>query len=103
MYTVALDDDHDLDGDLPDNPAKYANHGCTANAELVARDGRLFLVASRPVPDGAEILFDYGFGLAESLGHPCLCGLPGCAGRILAEPLRSLSKKHLRRPRRPRP
>ena len=100
VYTVSLNDEYDLDGDLPDNPAKYANHGCRANAALVERDALLFLVASRDIGAGEEIVFDYGFGLAESLAHPCRCGAPGCVGRILAEPLRPLLKKHLRRPRR---
>lgn len=99
VFTVALDDLHDIDGDVPDNPAKHANHGCVANAGLVVRDGRLFLVALRDMGPDEEILFDYGFGLAESLAHPCRCGSPGCPGRILAEPLRPLLKKHLRRPR----
>jgi SET domain-containing protein len=99
VYRVAFDDDTDIDGDIPDNPAKYANHGCEANAELVREGDRLWLVASREITAGSEILFDYGFGLAESLAHPCRCGIPGCISRIIAEPLRPLLKKHLRRTR----
>lgn len=99
VYRVALDDETDIDGDIPDNPAKFANHGCEANAELVHKDDRLWLVATHDIPEGGEILFDYGFGLAESLAHPCRCGTPGCVGRILASPLRPLLKKHLRRTR----
>lgn len=97
VYRVAFDDDADIDGDIPDNPAKFANHGCQANAELVRQGDRLWLVASHEIPEGREILFDYGFGLAESLAHPCRCAAPDCAGRILAAPLRPLLKKHLRR------
>ncbi len=102
VFTVTLDDTHDLDGDVPDNLAKYANHGCAPNAELVpgGAPGRLFLVALTAVAPGEEILFDYGFGLADSVAHPCRCGAPDCAGRIVAEPLRPLLKKHLRPPRR---
>lgn len=99
IYTVAFDDEHDLDGDLPDNPAKFANHGCVTNAELVRDGDRLRLVAARDIAEGSEILFDYGYGLADGLAHPCACGAPRCVGRIVAEPLRPLLKKHLRRPR----
>lgn len=100
ISTVALDDEYDLDGDVPENPAKYANHGCEANAELVPEaDGRLALYAARDLVAGEEVLFDYGYGLADSLIHPCRCGSRRCVGRILAEPLRPLLKKHLRRPR----
>lgn len=96
IYTVAFDDDFDIDGDLPDNPAKFANHGCVPNAELVREGDRLFLRASQAVGAGEEILFDYGFGLAEGLMCPCRCGHPRCCGRIVASPLRQLLKKHLR-------
>jgi uncharacterized protein len=99
VYSVALDDDTDIDGDIPDNPAKFANHACEANSELTRDGDRLWLVAARDIPAGSEILFDYGFGLAESLAHPCRCGMSGCAGHILAAPLRPLLKKHLRRTR----
>lgn len=96
---VNLDAEHDLDGDLPDNLAKYANHGCVANAELTPGEHphRLFIIATADIPNGGEILYDYGFGLAESLGHPCRCGAPECPGLIVAEPLRPLLKKTLRR------
>ena len=97
VYRVAFDDDIDLDGDLPDNPAKFANHGCDANAELVRIGDKLVLRALRDLRADEEILFDYGFGLAESLGHPCRCGTPGCVGRIVASPLRLLLKKQMRR------
>ena len=97
VYRVSFDDDTDIDGDIPDNPAKFANHGCDANAELVRIEDKLHLRALRDLRAGEEILFDYGFGLAESLGHPCRCGSPGCVGRIVAEPLRPLLKKQMRR------
>lgn len=88
LFIVALDDTTDLDGDIPDNPAKHANHGCRANARLVAQDGALRLIADRDIAPDEEILFDYGFSLADSVAHPCRCGAPECVGRIVAEPLR---------------
>ena len=94
VYTVALDDTADIDGDVPDNPAKYANHGCAANAALEAAGDNLVLKALRPIAAGEEIVFDYGFGLVDSLAHPCRCGAPGCVGRIVAEPLRPLLRKN---------
>jgi SET domain-containing protein len=92
-----------LEGDDPANPARHANHACHPNAELVYDPvtATAWLTASRPVPPGAEITFDYGFSLAESLFHPCRCGAPDCVGRILAAPLRAGFRRHLRfsRPR----
>ena len=96
VFTVSLDERTDIDGDVPANPAKFANHGCMPGALLRRVGAKLHLVASRQINPGEEILFDYGFGLAESLGRPCRCGAPSCVGRIIAEPLRPLLKKHFR-------
>ena len=96
VYLVARDEETDIDGDVPDNPAKYANHGCEPNAVLGEENGRLILRAAREISAGEEILFDYGFGLAESLARPCRCGSSRCIGRIVAAPLRPLLQKHLR-------
>ncbi|MBM3868391.1 MAG: SET domain-containing protein [Verrucomicrobia bacterium] len=92
-----------LDGAGADNPARWANHSCAPNAELVwlgATEGA-WLISLRPLRAGEEITFDYGFSLAESLFHPCSCRAPGCVGRIIAAPLRPALRRHLRfsRPR----
>ena len=92
-----------LDGSPPGNLARHANHSCRPNTELVYFEatGDAWLIAAEPLPAGVEITFDYGFSLAESLFHPCRCGQPDCAGRIIAAPLRPALRRHLRfsRPR----
>jgi hypothetical protein len=92
-----------LDGSGDDNPARWANHSCEPNAELIwhgASEGA-WLTSLHPLRAGEEITFDYGFSLAESLFHPCSCRHPGCIGRIIAAPLRPALRRHLRfsRPR----
>lgn len=92
-----------IDGTGVDNPARWANHSCEPNAELVwfgPTEGA-WLTSSRTLRAGEEITFDYGFSLAESLFHPCACQSPGCVGRIIASPLRPALRRHLRfsRPR----
>lgn len=92
-----------LDGASGDNPARHANHACHPNAELAwqDREATAWLTALRAIAAGEEITFDYGFSLAESLFHPCACGASDCVGRIIATPLRSALRRHLRfsRPR----
>lgn len=92
-----------LDGSGDDNPARWANHSCEPNAELIWHGdlGEAWLTGLRALRAGEEITFDYGFSLAESLFHPCACRTPGCVGRIIAEPLRPALRRHLRfsRPR----
>jgi SET domain-containing protein len=103
VYALELRPGLWLDGDTPDNLARHANHSCRPNAELVCPpdSAEAWLIASGPIPKGAEITFDYGFSLADSLLHPCRCGQPDCVGRIIAAPLRPALLRHLRfsRPR----
>lgn len=85
-----------IDGNQAGNTARFANHSCEPNAEMVAAGDAARLVACRDIAEGEEITFDYGFGLADALGHPCRCGAPSCPGRIVAEPLRGSLRRHLR-------
>lgn len=85
-----------IDGSGPGNPGRHANHSCDPSAEARREGDSILLVARRDLGAGDEITIDYGFGLADALGHPCRCGAPGCAGRIVAAPLRALLRRHLR-------
>ena len=78
------------------NVARHANHSCDPSAEAVANGDIVELRARRDLAAGEEVTFDYGYGLAEALAHPCRCGARGCTGRIVAEPLRAAVRRHLR-------
>ena len=92
-----------IDGQNENNLARFANHSCAPNAELVfdKEQKEAWLIARQTIPVGEEITFDYGFSLAESLFHPCQCGQANCVGKIIASPLRPALLRHLRfsRPR----
>lgn len=96
IHAMELSPGRWIDGQGADNLARLANHSCDPNAEAVAAGDRVQLVARRQVSAGEEVTFDYGFGLADALNHPCRCGAPGCPGRIVAEPLRPSLRRHLR-------
>lgn len=96
IHALELGDGRWIDGSHPSNLARHANHGCDPNAEAVADGDTVRLVARRDIAPGEEITFDYGFSLADALAHACRCGQPGCAGHIVAEPLRGLLRRHLR-------
>lgn len=87
-YLLRLDDETVMDGGQPDNPARYANHSCAPNCEMVLVAMHPWLAALRTISAGEELTFDYGYGLAEALEHPCHCQAPGCAGHIVAGPWR---------------
>jgi hypothetical protein len=89
-YIFQIDDEWDLDGDTPDNHAKFINHSCDPNCEADVIEGRVWIDSIREIMDGDEITYNYGFELNEDdlydfKGHPCVCGSKRCVGYILDE------------------
>lgn len=84
-YIFALDDEYDLDGNVPGNPARFLNHGCQPNCEALLENGRIWLVSLRQVRAGEELTFNYGYDLEDYRQYPCSCRAPGCVGYIVAE------------------
>ncbi len=82
VYIFTLDDDHDIDGDVPDNAARLINHGCDANCEAYIEDGEIWIWSIRDIRRGEELLFNYGFDLENWEDHPCGCGATCCPGYI---------------------
>ena len=78
-----LNERFDLDGRGDDNVARFINHSCRPNCQAEQRRGRIWIVARRDIPAGAELTFDYGFPYREWRLHPCRCGERGCAGYIV--------------------
>ena len=87
-FIFAIDDRWDLDGDRPDNPARFFNHSCDPNCEAVLRDSHIWLIARRDLHAGEELTFDYGYDVEDYHQHPCRCGAPGCCGYVVAEHFR---------------
>ncbi len=83
-YIFVLDDTFDLDGDVDWNPAKYLNHSCSPNCESDVVDGRVWILALRPIKPHEELTYNYGFDLSEFGEYPCECGSPDCLGFIVA-------------------
>lgn len=99
VYIVGLDAETDLDGKRESNFARFINHSCAPNCELVLEEEvtlgagsagatveyRVFIDALRDIPAGEEISFNYGFDLVDYREHPCRCGAASCVGFIVAE------------------
>jgi uncharacterized protein len=84
-YIFAIDDTHDLDGNVDWNPARFLNHSCDPNCEARFIEGRIWLVAIRDIRAGEEFTFNYSYDLADYREHPCRCGAASCVGYIVAE------------------
>ncbi len=86
-YIFTLDDEHDLDGSVEWNPARFLNHSCAPNCEteLDEEEGEVWVLALRDLTAGEELSFNYGYDLSEYREHTCRCGAPECVGYIVAE------------------
>jgi len=80
-----LVDQHDIDGNVEWNPARFLNHSCSPNSEAQEIDGRIWIIALRDIKAGEEITFNYNYDLQDYQEHPCRCGASNCVGYILAE------------------
>ena len=85
QFIFSLNDAEDLDGNVAWNPARFLNHGCAPNCEAELQDGRIWIIATRDIPAGEEITFNYGYDLVDYRDYPCRCGARGCVGYIVAE------------------
>lgn len=103
VYVFDLNEAYDLDGNIPDNPAKYINHSCEENCEAINEDDRIFIYSTCDIAEGEELTFDYGYAFEHFLDHPCRCKSKACVGYIVAKTdrprLKQLLLKRARRKR----
>ena len=92
-FIFGLNEEHDLDGNVPWNPARLINHSCAPNCDAEVEADRVWIVANRDIAAGEEVTYNYNFDLEDYKEHPCRCGSPNCVGYIVAEEL----FEHLRR------
>lgn len=101
VYIFTLNDKYDIDGNVEWNPTRFINHSCSPNAEAVNVDGEIWIVATKKIPAGTEIVYNYGYDLDNWEDHPCRCGSGNCIGYIAGEEhwkkLRRLKGKHKKR------
>lgn len=97
VYIFTLDDDWDIDGNVPENAARLMNHSCDPNCEAFIEDDTIWIAALRDIPKDEELFFNYGFDLENYKDHPCRCGAKNCAGYIAGEEYWPALKKKLAR------
>jgi SET domain-containing protein len=80
-----------LDAAVGGNDARFINHSCEPNAEIVVERGRVFIDAIADIRPGEEITYDYAYVREEedddvvaTSRYPCRCGARRCRGTILA-------------------
>ncbi len=68
-----------IDASQSADPMRFTNHGCSPNARLQIRDGRVEFYALQPIAVGDEITVNYGETHHEGT-LACRCGAPNCIG-----------------------
>lgn len=95
VYIFTLNDDFDIDGNVPWNAARLINHSCAPNCEAYIDNDAIWIGALRKIKKGEELYYNYGFDLESYEDHPCLCGSKKCVGYIAGEEFWPKLKKKL--------
>lgn len=89
-FLFAIDDDVVVDASVNGNEARFLNHSCAPNCDVVVDAKRLWIEAIHDIEVGEELVYDYAFVLEErhtpaaKKRYPCSCGAITCRGTILA-------------------
>lgn len=59
-YLFEISKKKTIDGKPKWNKAGYINHSCRPNAESEIHSGRVFILATRNIKPGEELVYDYG-------------------------------------------
>jgi len=85
IFFFELDENTYIDGDIPENDARFINHSCDPNCESEEDSGQIFIVALRDIKKEEELTFDYGFDVDFFGDYPCRCGAQNCVGFIVGK------------------
>ena len=84
-YVFTINKHFDIDGEVPWYPARFINHRCEVNAESDVEDDRVWIIATRNIKKGEEILYNYNYDLEDAFDNPCYCGSKNCIGYMVGE------------------
>lgn len=68
-----------IDGWIPRNPAKYINHSCRPNCEIVIKNERVWVMSLRAIRQDEELSYDYDTEYFEAYIKPRGCRCLKCS------------------------
>ena len=77
-YLVAVSTRTTIDGAPRSNKARYANHSCRPNCEMLSDRGKAELYSLRKIREGEELCFDYGKEYFDEFIKPHGCKCSSC-------------------------
>lgn len=90
-FLFAIDDEVVVDASVNGNEARFLNHSCAPNCDVVVDAQRLWIETIHDIEVGEELVYDYAFILPErhtpaaKKRYPCHCGAITCRGTMLAK------------------
>lgn len=90
-FLFAIDDEVVVDASVNGNEARFLNHSCAPNCDVVVDAQRLWIETIHDIEPGEELVYDYAFILPErhtpaaKKRYPCHCGAITCRGTMLAK------------------
>ena len=63
VYIFEVNKRHDIDGNIPENTARFINHSCEPNCEPEVIKSHVWLISTRKIKEGEELSYNYGFDL----------------------------------------
>jgi SET domain-containing protein len=77
-FLFEIDDQWTIEGDVPENTARYINHACDPNTEAEIEDGKINIYAIRDIAPGEELTIDYGEEYFDEFIRPIGCRCVNC-------------------------
>jgi len=102
-FLFTIDTKTVVDAGVGGNEARFINHSCEPNCEVIIDDGHLLIEALRAIRPGEELAYDYNISRAPEdppnveRVFACRCGTPSCRGSMLAPPKKAKKKATSRR------
>lgn len=73
-YLFDCDNGTTIDGAVKTNLARYINHSCRPNCEVIVEDGRVWVHAIKSIKPGEELNYNYGEDYFDAyIGEKCRC------------------------------
>ena len=89
LFTV--NDQIVIDATRRGNSARWINHSCAPNCEIIDEKDRIFIHTRKVIRPGEELTYDYNLQIGEphtkkaKRENPCYCQSRNCRGTLLGE------------------
>ncbi len=94
IYVMNLNETMVVDGERGGNDARFINHSCEPNCEVLFFNETPYIYALQEIPQAEELSFDYKLGFGGEVAitdeqkkawFPCNCGAKTCKGTTLGQ------------------